>query len=158
MTRNRTFIRDDGETELDDLGESFLGLLPPGAELRRLVKSMGPQHPPATRIEALHAIARLSPGDLVNSEHWSTVKTHLKRLYEKTGARRHADLVKLFAGYNSPLLGWIFQSERWRPVPFPRERVPRSGDAPHHPPGQQRENKADCRKPHDDHGTQRRVG
>lgn len=34
-----------------------------------------------------------------------TVKTHLKRLYEKTGARRQADLVKLFAGYTSPLAG-----------------------------------------------------
>ena len=34
-----------------------------------------------------------------------TVKTHLKRIYEKTGARRQADLVKLFAGYTSPLLG-----------------------------------------------------
>jgi len=34
-----------------------------------------------------------------------TVKTHLKRLNEKTGARRQADLVKLFAGYASPLLG-----------------------------------------------------
>ena len=35
----------------------------------------------------------------------STVKTHLKRLYAKTGARRQADLVKLFAGYASPLAG-----------------------------------------------------
>jgi DNA-binding CsgD family transcriptional regulator len=34
-----------------------------------------------------------------------TVKTHLKRLYAKTGARRQADLVKLFAGYTSPLMG-----------------------------------------------------
>jgi DNA-binding CsgD family transcriptional regulator/PAS domain-containing protein len=34
-----------------------------------------------------------------------TVKTHLKRLYEKTGTRRQADLVKLFAGYTSPLAG-----------------------------------------------------
>ena len=34
-----------------------------------------------------------------------TVKTHLKRLYEKTGARRQADLVKIFAGFASPLLG-----------------------------------------------------
>jgi DNA-binding CsgD family transcriptional regulator len=34
-----------------------------------------------------------------------TVKTHLKRLYAKTGARRQADLVKLFAGYSSPLAG-----------------------------------------------------
>ena len=32
----------------------------------------------------------------------STVKTHLGRLYEKTGARRQADLVKIFAGYASP--------------------------------------------------------
>ncbi len=34
-----------------------------------------------------------------------TVKTHLKRLYQKTGAHRQADLVKLFAGYANPLLG-----------------------------------------------------
>jgi DNA-binding CsgD family transcriptional regulator len=34
----------------------------------------------------------------------STVKTHLGRVYEKTGAHRQADLVKLFAGYASPLL------------------------------------------------------
>jgi DNA-binding CsgD family transcriptional regulator len=33
----------------------------------------------------------------------STVKTHLKRLYVKTGARRQADLIKLFAGYAGPL-------------------------------------------------------
>jgi DNA-binding CsgD family transcriptional regulator len=34
----------------------------------------------------------------------STVKTHLHRLFEKTGARRQADLVKLMAGYPSPLV------------------------------------------------------
>jgi DNA-binding CsgD family transcriptional regulator len=34
-----------------------------------------------------------------------TVKTHLKRLFEKTGSRRQADLVKIFAGYTNPLLG-----------------------------------------------------
>jgi DNA-binding CsgD family transcriptional regulator len=33
----------------------------------------------------------------------TTVKTHLKRLYEKTGVRRQADLVKLFASYTTPL-------------------------------------------------------
>ena len=33
----------------------------------------------------------------------TTVKTHLGRLYEKTGARRQADLVKLVAGFSSPL-------------------------------------------------------
>lgn len=35
----------------------------------------------------------------------STVKTHLGRLYEKTGAARHSDLVKLVAEFSSPLLG-----------------------------------------------------
>jgi DNA-binding CsgD family transcriptional regulator len=33
----------------------------------------------------------------------TTVKTHLGRLYEKTGARRQADLVKLVAGFANPL-------------------------------------------------------
>jgi DNA-binding CsgD family transcriptional regulator len=33
----------------------------------------------------------------------STVKTHLLRLYAKTGASRQADLVKLIAGFASPL-------------------------------------------------------
>ncbi len=35
----------------------------------------------------------------------STVKTHLLRLYAKTGASRHADLAKLVAGFSSPLSG-----------------------------------------------------
>ena len=34
----------------------------------------------------------------------STVKTHLHRLFEKTGATRQVDLVKLVAGYANPLL------------------------------------------------------
>jgi len=34
----------------------------------------------------------------------TTVKTHLRHLYEKTGARRHADLVKLVAAFSSPLI------------------------------------------------------
>jgi DNA-binding CsgD family transcriptional regulator/PAS domain-containing protein len=34
----------------------------------------------------------------------STVKTHLSRLYEKTGTRRQADLVKLVAGFVNPFL------------------------------------------------------
>jgi DNA-binding CsgD family transcriptional regulator len=33
----------------------------------------------------------------------STVKTHLDRLFGKTGATRQADLVKLVAGYAMPL-------------------------------------------------------
>jgi DNA-binding CsgD family transcriptional regulator len=35
----------------------------------------------------------------------TTVKTHLSRLFAKTGASRQADLVKLVAGYANPLLG-----------------------------------------------------
>jgi DNA-binding CsgD family transcriptional regulator len=34
----------------------------------------------------------------------STVRSHVGRLFEKTGAKRHADLVKLVAGFSSPLL------------------------------------------------------
>jgi DNA-binding CsgD family transcriptional regulator len=34
----------------------------------------------------------------------STVKTHLARVYDKTGTKRHADLAKLVAGYANPLL------------------------------------------------------
>jgi DNA-binding CsgD family transcriptional regulator len=33
----------------------------------------------------------------------TTVKTHLRRLFEKTGTRRQADLVKLLAAFMSPL-------------------------------------------------------
>jgi len=33
-----------------------------------------------------------------------TVKTHLGRLFEKTGTRRQADLVKLVASFSNPLL------------------------------------------------------
>ncbi len=32
-------------------------------------------------------------------------KTHLGRLYQKTGTRRQVDLVKLMAGFATPLLG-----------------------------------------------------
>src|SRR5262249_553596 len=35
----------------------------------------------------------------------STVKTHLGRIYQKTGARGQVDLVKLAAGFASPLAG-----------------------------------------------------
>jgi DNA-binding CsgD family transcriptional regulator/PAS domain-containing protein len=34
-----------------------------------------------------------------------TVKTHLGRLFQKTGVKRQADLVKLVAGFSSPLVG-----------------------------------------------------
>ena len=35
----------------------------------------------------------------------TTVRTHVNRLFEKTGATRQADLVKLVAGYTTPLTG-----------------------------------------------------
>ena len=35
----------------------------------------------------------------------STVKTHLRNVFAKTGARRQADLVKLAAGFSNPLAG-----------------------------------------------------
>jgi DNA-binding CsgD family transcriptional regulator len=35
----------------------------------------------------------------------TTVKFHLRRLFDKTGVRRQADLVKLVAGFSSPLTG-----------------------------------------------------
>ena len=35
----------------------------------------------------------------------TTVKTHLRRLYAKTGTSRQAELVKLVAGYANPLVG-----------------------------------------------------
>jgi DNA-binding CsgD family transcriptional regulator len=35
----------------------------------------------------------------------TTVKTHLSHLYEKTGAGRQADLVKLVAGFSNPIVG-----------------------------------------------------
>ena len=34
----------------------------------------------------------------------ATVRTHLRRLYAKTGTSRQADLVKLVAGYANPLV------------------------------------------------------
>jgi DNA-binding CsgD family transcriptional regulator len=33
----------------------------------------------------------------------TTIKTHVRRLFEKTGAARQADFVKLVAGYATPL-------------------------------------------------------
>lgn len=43
-----------------------------------------------------------------------TVKTHLRRLFEKAGTRRQADLVKLVVGCSNPLLG---RSEQTAPFP-----------------------------------------
>jgi DNA-binding CsgD family transcriptional regulator len=40
----------------------------------------------------------------------TTVRTHV-RLFERTGARRQADLVKLVTGYATPLAGCVASSE-----------------------------------------------
>jgi DNA-binding CsgD family transcriptional regulator len=34
-----------------------------------------------------------------------TIRTHLNHVFEKTGAKRQADLVKLVTGYATPLAG-----------------------------------------------------
>jgi DNA-binding CsgD family transcriptional regulator len=47
--------------------------------------------------ETAHAL-RLSP---------ATVRTHLRHVFEKTGVRRQADLVKLIASYPSPILAQV---------------------------------------------------
>src|SRR5262249_47304332 len=51
----------------------------------------------------------------------TTVKTHLGRLFEKTGVSRQADLVKLVAGYSSGIsdllsgkLALVSRQGRWR--------------------------------------------
>jgi DNA-binding CsgD family transcriptional regulator len=35
----------------------------------------------------------------------TTVRTHVSNLFEKTGTKRQADLVKLVAGYATPMTG-----------------------------------------------------
>jgi DNA-binding CsgD family transcriptional regulator len=35
----------------------------------------------------------------------TTIRTHVARLFEKTGTARQADLVKLVTGYTTPLTG-----------------------------------------------------
>ena len=47
-------------------------------------------------------MSRRLPNSLGVAE--ATVKTHLGHLYAKTGTGRQADLVKLVAGFSSPLL------------------------------------------------------
>jgi len=46
----------------------------------------------------------------------STVKTHVRRLFDKTGAARQADLVKIVAGYATPLREFA----KYNPVGAPR--------------------------------------
>jgi DNA-binding CsgD family transcriptional regulator len=51
----------------------------------------------------------------------ATVKTHLHRVFSKTGATRQADLVKLVAGFSNPLL------RASRPLAPPQREEPRGG-------------------------------
>lgn len=66
----------------------------------------------------------------------STVKTHLRRVYEKTGARRQADLVKLVAAFSSPLSDQSHvpsNADRHPPIggrrrPRSSRKIPKPGD------------------------------
>ncbi len=61
-----------------------------------------------TELRVLFAIVEIGGGPEVAEALGiaeSTVKTHLSRLYQKTGAGRHADLVKILAEFSSPLVG-----------------------------------------------------
>ena len=53
----------------------------------------------------------------------STIKTHLSHLFQKTGAKHQADLVKLVAGFSSPL---VSSAKIFRPT----ADLPRSGGRP----------------------------
>jgi len=61
-----------------------------------------------TELRVLHAIVEVGGVPEVAAALGvaeSTIRTHVGRLFEKTGAARQADLVKLMAGYRSPLAG-----------------------------------------------------
>jgi DNA-binding CsgD family transcriptional regulator len=52
----------------------------------------------------------------------ATVKTHLHRVFGKTGASRQADLVKLVAGFSNPLVGGSRAVAPTRPIKPPMDR------------------------------------
>jgi DNA-binding CsgD family transcriptional regulator len=59
-----------------------------------------------TELRVLHAIVDVGGVPEVAAAHGvaaTTIKTHLSRLFEKTGVARQADLVKLVAGFATPL-------------------------------------------------------
>ena len=60
----------------------------------------------ATELRVLLALMEVGSGPKVADElgiGQGTVKTHLRRLFEKTGVNSQVDLVKLVAGFSSPL-------------------------------------------------------
>ena len=60
---------------------------------------------PSARVMAIVEVGGVPEVAPVLGVSETTVKTHLQRVFEKTGAKRQADLVKLVAGYMSPLGG-----------------------------------------------------
>jgi len=59
-----------------------------------------------SEVRVLHVILEVGgviPTSLVLHLGESTVKTHLRHIFQKTGARNQVDLVKLVAGLSSPL-------------------------------------------------------
>jgi DNA-binding CsgD family transcriptional regulator len=59
----------------------------------------------------------------------ATVKTHLHRVFGKTGASRQADLVKLVAGFSNPLVGAAVQARAPAPTRLGRPPVAARGAA-----------------------------
>jgi DNA-binding CsgD family transcriptional regulator/PAS domain-containing protein len=77
------------------------GLLPLEAIAQQFGLSAGELRVLVTMMEVGGSVPEIAP---VLGLAEPTVRTHLRRLFEKTGTRRQADLIKLVAGYASPLL------------------------------------------------------
>jgi DNA-binding NarL/FixJ family response regulator len=54
-------------------------------------------------LRAMIEVGGVEPVAAVLGASRSTVKTHLEHLFEKTGTGRQAELVKLIAGFESPV-------------------------------------------------------
>lgn len=76
-------------------------------EFPPVIKSMAAiYHLTPSEVRVLHVILEVggaTPTSLVLHLSESTVKTHLRHIFQKTGARNQVDLVKLVAGLSSPL-------------------------------------------------------
>jgi DNA-binding CsgD family transcriptional regulator len=78
------------------------GLLPLEAVARQFDLSAAELRVLVAVVEVGGSVPEIAPALGISEP---TVKTHLRRLFEKTGAKRQADLVRLVAGYSSPLIG-----------------------------------------------------
>jgi DNA-binding CsgD family transcriptional regulator len=78
------------------------GMLPLEAMARQFGLSLAELRVLAVVIEVGGSVAEIA--DVLGLSK-PTVKTHLRRLFDKTDTRRQADLTRLVAGYSNPLLG-----------------------------------------------------